>query len=95
MSGLVTGSWEGVRVKALATHPTFDLIYAADTHCRIRQYNFADKTSSTLWVQSTAVIDVHVYLRPRFCFMCLYDVCIVQKEHNYCIYVLPLHEVYL
>ena len=48
MSGLVTGSWEGVRVKALATHPTFDLIYAADTHCRIRQYNFADKTSSTL-----------------------------------------------
>ena len=48
MDGSVTASWEGIRVHAIATHPHSDLVYAADTHSRIRQYNFREKTSSTL-----------------------------------------------
>ena len=48
MDGAVTGSWEGIRVNALATHPHQDLVYAADTHHRIRQYNFQDHSSSTV-----------------------------------------------
>ena len=51
MDGTVTGSWEGIRVHAIATHPASDLVYAADTHSRIRQYSFRDKSSSTLWVE--------------------------------------------
>jgi len=48
IDGTVTGSWEGIRVNAIATHPDSDLVYAADTHSRIRQYSFRDKSSSTL-----------------------------------------------
>lgn len=48
LDGAVTTSWEGVRVHAVATHPKSNLVYAADTHCRIRQYNFQEKSSSTL-----------------------------------------------
>lgn len=48
MDGSVTDTWEGVRVKALATHPSSDIVFAADTHSRIRQYNFSDKSSSTM-----------------------------------------------
>ena len=33
-------SWEGVRVQAVATHPDTNEAIAADTHHRIRSYNF-------------------------------------------------------
>ena len=48
--GAVTGTWEGVRVQAIATSPCKDVVYAADSHKRIRQYCFQEKSSSTLWV---------------------------------------------
>lgn len=51
LDGAVTGSWEGIRVNSLATHPHQDLVYAADTHHRIRQYNFQDHSSSTVLVK--------------------------------------------
>ena len=44
----MTATWEGIRVQAIATHPNSDNVYAADTHNRIRQYNFRDKSSTTL-----------------------------------------------
>jgi WD40 repeat protein len=47
-TGSVTSSWEGVRIHSIATHPSCDLVYAADSHMRIKQYNFHDKTSATL-----------------------------------------------
>ena len=47
-NGAVLNSWEGVRLHAIATHPCNDLVYAADSHMRIKQYNFHDKISVTL-----------------------------------------------
>ncbi len=55
LDGAVTGSWEGIRVNSLATHPHQDLVYAADTHHRIRQYNFQDHSSSTVLVHNNIV----------------------------------------
>lgn len=48
LDGSVMASWEGIRLQAIATHPSSDVVYAADTHNRIRQYNFRDKSSTTL-----------------------------------------------
>lgn len=53
LDGSVVASWEGIRIQAIATHPTSELVYAADTHNRIRQYNFRDKSSATLLVGGT------------------------------------------
>ncbi len=50
IDGTVSGSWEGIRVQSLATHSSSNFVYAADTHKRIRQYNFEDKSSATLLV---------------------------------------------
>ena len=44
----MTNSWEGIRLHAVAAHPYNNLVFAADSHMRIRQYNFEDRTSSTL-----------------------------------------------
>lgn len=48
IDGSVSSSWEGIRVSALAAHSSPHNVYAADTHCRIRHYNFNDMTYHTL-----------------------------------------------
>ncbi|KAL3874085.1 hypothetical protein ACJMK2_037148 [Sinanodonta woodiana] len=40
LDGNVLDSWEGVRVQCLACQPDGKIVYAADTHHRIRGYNF-------------------------------------------------------
>ena len=66
MEGAVTGSWEGIRVNALATHPHQDLVYAADTHHRIRQYNFQDHSSSTVLVEMTYILVTCIVIHLRY-----------------------------
>lgn len=40
--GAVLHSWEGVRVQAIATHPDTNEAIAADSHHRVRSYNFQE-----------------------------------------------------
>ena len=48
LDGSVSSSWEGIRVNALAAHPSPRSVYAADTHSRVRRYNFQDMSYQTL-----------------------------------------------
>ena len=48
MDGNVLESWEGVRVNGIAALNDGKSILAADTHMRIRTYNFDDITDSGL-----------------------------------------------
>lgn len=43
-------SWEGVRVQALAWKTDAKTVLAADTHHRIRGYNFDDLTDCNMFV---------------------------------------------
>eukprot|EP00731_Ephydatia_muelleri_P027695 Em0019g568a len=56
LDGSVMASWEGIRLQAIATHPSSDVVYAADTHNRIRQYNFRDKSSATLVQEDSPIM---------------------------------------
>ena len=42
LDGVVQEHWEGVRVQCLAGMPGSKLVLAADTHQRIREYNFEE-----------------------------------------------------
>ncbi|RDD37740.1 WD repeat-containing protein 26 [Trichoplax sp. H2] len=44
LEGTVLKSWDGVRVQGLRCHKDGKTVLAADTHMRIKSYNFADKT---------------------------------------------------
>ena len=48
LDGNVLDSWEGVRVQCLACQADGKLVYAADTHFRIRGYNFDELTDCHL-----------------------------------------------
>lgn len=56
LDGSVMATWEGIRLQGIATHPSSDLVYAADTHNRIRQYNFRDKSSATLVQEDSPIM---------------------------------------
>ena len=40
--GAVVESWEGVRVQAVCTHPTSKEAIVADSHHRVKSYNFQE-----------------------------------------------------
>lgn len=46
--GTILYSWEGVRVNALACPGDGRTVLAADTHHRVRSYDFEDLTDSNL-----------------------------------------------
>ena len=46
--GSVTSKWEGVRLHAIATHPSSSVVFAADSHMRVKQYDFQEKTSEIM-----------------------------------------------
>jgi sugar lactone lactonase YvrE len=48
LEGNVLESWEGVRVQALAWKTDGKTVLAADTHHRIRGYNFDDLTDCNM-----------------------------------------------
>ena len=48
LEGNVLESWEGVRVQSLAWKNDARTVLAADTHHRIRGYNFDDLTDSNM-----------------------------------------------
>jgi sugar lactone lactonase YvrE len=48
LEGNVLESWEGVRVQALAWKADGKTVLAADTHHRIRGYNFDDLTDCNM-----------------------------------------------
>lgn len=50
MEGTVLDSWEGVRVNCLWCRSDGKTILAADTHHRVRSYNFDDLTDQNMWV---------------------------------------------
>lgn len=49
MDGNVSDSWEGVRVKCLWCRSDGKTVLAADTHHRIRGYNFDDLCDFTVY----------------------------------------------
>lgn len=49
MDGNVSDSWEGVRVKCLWCRSDGKTVLAADTHHRIRGYNFDDLCDFTMY----------------------------------------------
>lgn len=44
IDGTIQDNWEGVRVQCLVCAPDSKMVLAADTHHRIRGYNFEDLT---------------------------------------------------
>ena len=44
IDGTIQDNWEGVRVQCLVCSPDSKMVLAADTHHRIRGYNFEDLT---------------------------------------------------
>lgn len=48
MEGTVLDSWEGVRVNCLWCRSDGKTILAADTHHRVRSYNFDDLTDQNM-----------------------------------------------
>lgn len=50
LKGTILCSWEGVRVNALACLPDGRTVLAADTHHRIRSYDFEELTNSNLYI---------------------------------------------
>lgn len=49
LEGTVLDSWEGIRVQGLWCRSDGKTILAADTHYRIRAYNFDELSDSTLY----------------------------------------------
>ena len=74
-TGIVTNTWEGVRLHAIATHPYCDIVYGADSHMRIKQYNFHDKTSTTLYVFLYIFVYLCIFLYIIFVYVCIISLC--------------------
>lgn len=51
MDGNVSDSWEGVRVKCLWCRSDGKTVLAADSHHRIRGYNFDELCDFTMYVE--------------------------------------------
>ncbi|XP_019864282.1 PREDICTED: WD repeat-containing protein 26-like isoform X1 [Amphimedon queenslandica] len=64
--GSITSSWEGVRLHAIATHPYNETVYGADSHMRVRQYNFEDKTHSTLIKEDHPIMSLSLSKDARY-----------------------------
>jgi hypothetical protein len=58
MEGNVLDSWEGVRVKSLWCRSDGKTVLAADSHHRIRGYNFDELSEFTMY----AFINLHLKL---------------------------------
>ena len=54
LEGSIIESWEGVRVQSLAWKSDGRTVLAADTHHRIRGYNFGDLTDCNMYYRSIA-----------------------------------------
>ena len=53
LEGNVLESWEGVRVQSLAWKSDARTVFAADTHHRIRGYNFDDLSDCNMYGLAT------------------------------------------
>ena len=56
MNGTIGEPWQGVRVQCLACLPDGKTVLAADTHHRVRSYNFDEPTDFTVYVCSCYVL---------------------------------------
>ena len=55
LEGNVVDSWEGVRVHCVGCLNDNKTVLAADSHFRLRAYNFEDLTDEHLWVYPVCV----------------------------------------
>lgn len=55
LDGTLVNSWDGVRVNALACRSDGRSVLAADTHHRVRLYDFADLTDRNVSVPSLSL----------------------------------------
>jgi WD40 repeat protein len=92
LDGLVSYNWEGIRVNALAAHSSPQNVYAADTHCRVRRYNFQDMTYHTLIEEDHPIMSFTVSRNGRHALLNvanqgvhvwdLTDRCLVRRCHG-------------
>ncbi|XP_052269442.1 WD repeat-containing protein 26-like [Dreissena polymorpha] len=69
LDGNVLDSWEGVRVQCLACQNDGKLVYAADTHFRIRAYNFDELTDSHLIQETHPIMSFTLNATGRLCLL--------------------------
>ncbi|XP_053405443.1 WD repeat-containing protein 26-like [Mercenaria mercenaria] len=69
LDGNVLDSWEGVRVQCLACQVDGKLVYAADTHFRIRGYNFDELTDCHLIQESHPIMSFTLNETGRLCLL--------------------------
>lgn len=69
LDGNVLDSWEGVRVQCLGCQVDGKLVYAADTHFRIRGYNFDDLTDVHLIQESHPIMSFTINETGRLCLL--------------------------
>jgi len=87
--GNINNSWEGVRVQCLAYRGDGKQILAADTHYRLRSYNFEDLSDETLIQEDHAIMSFTIDQNDRYVLLNianqgahLWDInerCLVQK----------------
>eukprot|EP00088_Acartia_fossae_P019152 TRINITY_DN2112_c0_g2_i2.p1 TRINITY_DN2112_c0_g2~~TRINITY_DN2112_c0_g2_i2.p1 ORF type:complete len:700 (-),score=119.52 TRINITY_DN2112_c0_g2_i2:286-2385(-) len=87
--GSVLNSWEGVRVQCLAQRSDGRTVLAADTHHRLRSYNFDDLTDETIIQEDNAIMSFTIDQTDRYALLNiassgahLWDInegCLVQK----------------
>jgi len=64
--GSVLNSWEGVRVQCLAQRSDGRTVLAADTHHRLRSYNFDDLTDQTIIQEDNAIMSFTIDQTDRY-----------------------------
>lgn len=64
--GSVLNSWEGVRVQCLAQRSDGRTVLAADTHHRLRSYNFDDLTDQTIIQEDNAIMSFTIDQSDRY-----------------------------
>lgn len=69
LDGNVLDSWEGVRVQCLCCQVDGKLVYAADTHFRIRGYNFDELTDCPLIQESHPIMSFTLNETGRLCLL--------------------------
>lgn len=64
-------NWEGVRLYSVASLRDNKTVLAADSHKRVRSYNFEDYTDQTICEEENQIINMTLSSDEKFCLLTL------------------------
>ena len=73
-------NWEGVRLHSVATLRDNKTVLAADSHKRVRSYNFEDYTDQTIYEDENQIMNMSLSSDEKYCLLTL------SKQVCKCIY---------